>query len=167
MDRALRENKPRVAAATMAHVKALAGNIRQADLDELAALMPVSAGCALEMSFKSSTVCWVGLVNNEPICLFGVSPASFFSPGKGRPWMIGAKSLDKHAIIFLRRCKRQVEQMAALYPHLENYVDSRNTLSIRWLEWLGFTLCEALPVGMSDVPFYRFEMKGVSCACQC
>jgi hypothetical protein len=49
--------------------------------------------------------------------------------------------------------------MLADYPVLRNYVDQRNTVSIRWLRWLGFRMGEPAVMGAARVPFVPFEMS--------
>jgi hypothetical protein len=50
--------------------------------------------------------------------------------------------------------------MLDLYPHLENYVDVRNELSIKWLRWLGFQFDpQPIPYGVWEMPFFRFRME--------
>ena len=50
-------------------------------------------------------------------------------------------------------------QMHEVHPVLRNVVDARNTVSIRWLEWLGFTLGTPQPMGVCGLPFIPFEMS--------
>ena len=49
--------------------------------------------------------------------------------------------------------------MLATYPLLRNYVDERNTMAIRWLEWLGFEILPVEPFGVEGLPFHPFEMR--------
>ena len=80
--------------------------------------------------------------------------------GKGSPWLLGTNEIGRYALTFLRANKKYVRRMLEFYPHLENYVDARNTTSIQWLKWLGFEF-DLLPVpyGVWKMPFFRFEMK--------
>ncbi len=50
--------------------------------------------------------------------------------------------------------------MLDLFPHLQNYVDARNEISIRWLKWLGFRFDpKPVPYGIWGLPFLRFQME--------
>ena len=42
------------------------------------------------------------------------------------------------------------------FPVLRNVVDARNTVSIRWLVWLGFTIGTPQPMGVRGLPFIPF-----------
>ncbi|EJZ4246706.1 hypothetical protein OIA80_002500, partial [Escherichia coli] len=52
-----------------------------------------------------------------------------------------------------------LQQMLAVYPRLENYVDERNHVAKAWLHWLGFRLEEAAPYGALGLNFHRFHME--------
>jgi hypothetical protein len=39
-----------------------------------------------------------------------------------------------------------------------NYVYAENKKSIKWLEWLGFKVRDAQPIGINGANFHRFEM---------
>jgi hypothetical protein len=133
--------------------------MRQADVDEVAA-SGKEPYLALADSLNSSIMAWTGLVDDEPVCVFGVAPLDILS-GIGSPWLLGTGFLPRYAMTFLRMNKAYVQKMSELFPHLENYVDARNKLSIRWLKWLGFQFdAQPVPYGIWGTPFYRFWMKG-------
>lgn len=143
--------------ATADHAADLAPRLRRADADEVWASGHFRPEEALRLSLGLSLMAWAGLVDGVPMCLFGVSPVSLMS-GVGAPWMLGAEGLERYAVPFLRRNRTYVAEMAALCPRLENHVDARNALSIRWLRWLGFTIHPAAPHGPFGMPFHRFTM---------
>lgn len=143
--------------ATPEHAADLAPRLRHADADEVWASGRYRPAEALRLSLGLSLMAWTGLVDDVPMCIFGVSPVSLMS-GHGAPWMLGAEGLERHAVPFLRRNRAYVAEMLALCPRLENHVDARNALSIRWLRWLGFTIHPAAPFGPFGVPFHRFTM---------
>ena len=141
------------------HIFWLAENMRQADVDEVAAEGGRGPYAALRDSLNASAAAWTGLVNDEPVCVFGVSPTDILG-GTGSPWLLGTDKVERYAVTFLRLNKKYVAKMLELFPHLVNYVDVRNETSIRWLRWLGFKLDSApVPYGMFGMPFFRFEMK--------
>ncbi|WP_455153310.1 hypothetical protein [Bradyrhizobium cenepequi] len=49
------------------------------------------------------------------------------------------------------------DQLLERYPILRNFVDDRNTVSIRWLRWLGFKLHD--PVVIGGHVFRIFELR--------
>jgi hypothetical protein len=147
-----------VVEATLEHAQRMAPNLRAADIEEVWASAQLEADQALYRGVSCSSHAWTGLVDGEPVCIFGVVPVSFMS-GIGVPWMLGTDLVEEHATAFLRRNRRYVKQMTQAYNHLVNYVDDRNVKAIAWLEWLGFTMSEPQQFGALGLPFRRFEMR--------
>ena len=59
-------------------------------------------------------------------------------------------------LTFAREAKRFIESRTERV--LWNYVDKRNTVHIKLLKFLGFTLLEEeIPFGPNQLPFIRFE----------
>lgn len=145
--------------ATADDIPALAAAMRQADREEVDAAHGHTAEEALAASLAGSTRAWTGLVDGEPVCMFGVGPISVLA-GRGAPWMLGTDRLERCPRTFLRRSRTCVAAMLAVYPWLENYVAEKNTVSIAWLRWLGFTLAEEPVTLPNGSQFRHFEMKG-------
>jgi hypothetical protein len=146
--------------ATLDHVYWIGPNMRQADVDEIAASVGYGPVRGTLDSFERSAIAWTGLVDEEPVCIFGVSPVDILA-GVGCPWLLGTEQVVRYAVTFLRLNKGYVARMLSMFPHLENFVDARNAHSIRWLKWLGFQFDPApVPYGVSKLPFYRFHMEG-------
>lgn len=150
--------KAQIVTAQYWHISFIASAVRDADRAELYAIGCYSPKSALVMSLATSKYAWTGLVDDVPVCMFGVTPSSVLSDC-GRPWMIGTDRLEAHATIFLNRCKRVVKIMLDAYPRLENYVDERNTKAIKWLQWLKFSFDEPAPYGALQLPFMKFHME--------
>lgn len=140
-------------------IPALAEAMRAADVAEVLASSGSAPAEALRASLAASSQAWTGLIEGEPVCMFGVAAVSILS-GRGAPWMLGADRLERYPMTFLRRCRPCVAAMLAVYPALENYVDERNALSKRWLRWLGFKLADKTVRLPSGVEFRHFEMRG-------
>lgn len=145
----------RVVPAEMAHVPLVAARARQADRDELWAGGRITAFDALAVGVESSTSAWTGFAGDDPICLFGVAPASLLG-GIGIPWLIGTDEVERHQMAFLRRCQPHVATMRSVYDTLVNWVDDRNVVAQRWLRWLGFHVEPPAPFGPDGMPFRRF-----------
>lgn len=107
-------------------------------------------------SIAGSSEAWAGLAGGELVCLFGVAPLTLVGV-TGIPWLMGSVRLEQHQRAFLRRNRDFVERWNREYPVLRNFVDVRNKTSQRWLRWLGFTLGEPVPYGVSGLPFHPFE----------
>ena len=62
--------------ASWDHVELIEPRVRQADRDEAWACARLTARSALVMSLQTSTGAWAGFVDDEIVCLFGVSAMS-------------------------------------------------------------------------------------------
>jgi hypothetical protein len=145
--------------ATIEHAAYIASHMRKADVEEVAVASGRGPFAAFRDSMQASTLCWTGMVNDEPACMFGVGVIDILG-GTGSPWLLGTELIERNAVAFLRRSRVFVAQMIDTFHYLYNYVDARNTLSIKWLRWLGFEMSDdPVPYGIRGMPFYYFEMR--------
>lgn len=142
---------------TPEHVDLVAAGMRQADRDEIWASHRWSPHRALEDGVRNSTYSWAAEIDGEVVCLFGVAPRSILT-GTGTPWMLGTGGVVRHGRKFLADCRECLDEAQSVYPTLVNYVDDRNTVSKRWLRWMGFKLDDPEPYGVEKLPFRRFEL---------
>ena len=143
-----------------AQVMSVATNLRKADHEEVTATHGEGTDVAArvyESWLVSRDTVRVGTANGEPFCVFGVYRKSLIA-GSATPWLVGTPELEKHYRRFARVSRAVVGYWQQAFPHLENYVDARNTTSIRWLQWLGFQLYYPEPFGEMGLPFHRFEL---------
>ncbi len=144
--------------SNLMHAVFIAENVRDEDREEMWAATLQTPGRALRMGWLYSDQCLTGMIDGKPVCMWGVLGESFVT-NHGTPWMVAAKGIDDNAMMFLRHCKGPVMDLLRGYDTLENYVDARNTRSITWLKWLGFTVEEPRPYGALNMPFHRFFMQ--------
>lgn len=144
--------------AKAAHIARLAPHVREADRAELWAGWRHTPEQSLRYGLEHSSHAWTGLIDCEPVCMFGVVPASLLG-GSGVPWLIGTDALVAQQILFLRHCRPHLARMQRLYQHLQNFVAADNTAAVRWLEWMGFTMHEPRPLGPDGALFRRFEWR--------
>lgn len=140
--------------ADLAHI---AANMRAADIAEMQATLPVTPLEGLRRSVIMSHESCVARVDGVPACVFGLGVGSYLS-GLMRPWLFGTNAVEANGRIFLRSNRVVVNDWASRFD-LENYVDARHTVSVRWLRWLGFMLDDAKPFGPFGFEFHRFEMR--------
>ncbi len=107
---------------------------------------------------KNSDVCRTGRANGEIACMFGVAAHTMVSD-RASIWMLGTDLLNAHSIRFLRECHKGIIDISKGLIFLENWCDARNKLTLRWLQWLGFTIEEAEPYGVYEMPFHHFYKK--------
>jgi hypothetical protein len=132
--------------------------LRRADRAEIEALTGRDPRAVLIESVERSASAWAGLADGELVCLFGVVPMSLAGV-TGIPWLLGSDAVAAYGRQFLRCNRAWLGEMLRDFPLLTNVVDARNTVSIRWLRWLGFTLGTPQPMGVQGLPFIPFEMS--------
>jgi len=141
-------------------VEYLIANIRPEDAEEIDALDGSSVRRILDETpdlLKNSLV-WE--VNGRIVCMFGVTPIKE-QEGMGIIWLLATEEFDKYSRMFVVRCKRVFKEVMSKYEYVFNYAHSKNVKSIRWLEWLGFTIQDPEPLGHKGANFNRFEMLNV------
>lgn len=147
--------------ATEKHIESMLGRIRQADIDEFAAGYSCTAEQGMLLGLKVSSHCWAGIWNGKVIAIAGLHPTSMVSD-HAHPWMVGTRDIERPEVRrqFLEISRSVLAYMVTIYPNLENWVDARNRLAIRWLKWLGFKFDPPAPHGPQGLPFLRFEIRG-------
>ncbi|MDT8902184.1 phage protein Gp13 family protein [Anaeroselena agilis] len=139
-------------------IAVVAPRIREADRQEIWASHHFTPAEALDFSFRRPGMRFTILYKNEPVAMFGASRLSL--AGGGAPWLLGTDQIVKVTIPFLRHSREYVQLMLQEYRFLQNHVDVRNDLSIKWLKFCGFTFHAAVRYGAEQLPFYRFTMGG-------
>jgi len=148
----------RIVRAKADHIDAIAHNMREADIKEVMALNGSSPRQALEDSLAHSAYHLTVLCHGRPEIMFGVGDVNILS-AIGAPWLLGTEWIEKQPRVFLRHSRHWCDQLFRPYRVLINVVDDRNLTSKRWLQWLGFTLHAAQPLGKNGELFCPFEMK--------
>lgn len=148
----------RITTACLEDVEILAPQLRRGDVEEIYAQSLRGPRDGLLLSLKVSTHAWSGWAGNELVCMFGCGPRNL-AFGIGSPWLLASPALEDHAVAFLRRNRKILNEITATYCRLENWVDVRNTTAIRWLEWLGFTILDPVPYGPLGLPFHPFVLE--------
>jgi hypothetical protein len=151
--------KVEIVPAQIWHGNIVADKMRQADRDEVFAMSGRTPVQAMDYSLARSDYAMAGLVDGEPICLFGVGSLSLLC-SVGVPWLLGTDYVEKHYRVFAKNSKAVLANMSGRYSRLINAVDDRNELSKRWLAWLGFKIGEPKIMGVSKLPFRIFEIEG-------
>lgn len=148
-------NKYEVREATWEDVISLAPRMRKADQREVWASGKLTPHQALTQSLEASRDALTASVDGVPVIMFGVAVPHLLSE-RAVPWMLASDEVKNHAMHFLPASRRFIDEMMQRYDLLVNFVDERNTLSQKWLKWLGFTLEEPEPFGPFQVPFRKF-----------
>lgn len=138
-------------------VEWFAARLRASDRDELTAASGPDLLRTLRLAVDGSQgLCSVAEENGTPVALFGFAPWGLLS-NTASPWLVGTDRLFKLGRPLNRMGKAYCAAATLEFPVLVNYVDVRNTASVRWLRGLGFKMDEPRPFGVEGRPFMRFS----------
>lgn len=140
-------------------VEEIASNLRQSDRREIWAASRLTPLEGLRVAAARSPDIWVGTVDGKPIGMAGAFAGSLLG-SVGYPWQLSTPEIDKVAIPYLRSSRIYFEAIRCRYELLCNWVDARNTKSIRWMKYLGFHFDPARPWGVDGLPFHYAWIKG-------
>jgi hypothetical protein len=111
---------------------------------------------ALREGVKNSVYLKSIVLNGRVIGMFGAAPFQIGEPGEGVAWMLASPEIASIRKTFLKEAKREVDAMHEHFHLLVNAVWKRNTVSLRWLHWLGFNEGDIAPLnGEPFVFIYR------------
>jgi len=140
--------------ATPEDAHKLAPKMRNADREEIKAShnsTPLNALLFPFTQLKHKTFTIIGTEEEDVIGMFGVVPCE--TKDYGIAWLLSSEELLNHTRQFLRECPKWVNEMSKDYKYLYNYVDERNIVAIKWLQFLGFKVIETLPYGYEKKNF--------------
>jgi len=110
-------------------------NLREEDMLEILGLMHHPRD-AVYTSYSCSTKCYsVKDELNNLYCSFGVAPIE--GTNLGSAWLLGTRRLPSIKKFFLKHSRERMEGLLDGFDYLTNFVMKSNTLSYRWLKWLG------------------------------
>ncbi len=111
---------------------------------------------ALQASHAASTLAWTMLIDHQPIAMGGCAGSPLGAIGT--PWLLTSSQVETLPRAFVREVGAKACQLLELYPRLENWVLADYSRACRFLEILGFSLDEAIPMGLQGAKFRRFWM---------
>ena len=135
--------------ATIKDLKYLAPRLRFEDKREILSTAGMLPYTALYYSYLKSAIVFT-IVNDkkEPVGIFGVAVS-------GAIWLLATDKLKEIQFAFLKENKKVIDFLNTKYKILWNYVDSRNSLHIKWLKWCGFKFINKKKYGVLKEPFYE------------
>ena len=136
----------------------IAEHLREADRQEIKAALGQSPREALVEGCVTAKACFMFRdPEGVPTGLFGIVEDP---TGVGAvAWMVSTDGIERYSMTFLRRCRKWVATLLETYGTLWNYVDARNTVHVKWLRWMGFTLEGPVPYGYQGLPFYKLILR--------
>lgn len=134
----------------------LAKHMRQQDVDEVWASNHLTPKQAIQQGITASQHVVVAS-DGDPFFIYGIVSMGLLSD-TGVPWALGTDKILQYKRPLLSTAPFVISRMLELYARLCNHVDARNTVSVRWLQHMGFTMERAEPYGPDGVYFHKFTM---------
>lgn len=144
-----------ITAADLRDAQLLGPRLRQADRDEIDAVTGEPPEVVIHRGIRQSVEPLTLLRSGLPIAVFGVVDHGW---GCGTPWLLGTPEILDHWREFARRSREVLADVRPSFATLSNWVDARNTVHVRWLRWLGFTIGAPQPYGRLGLPFHHFSL---------
>lgn len=90
----------------------------------------------LDHCIALSAVTWVGCVDEEVACVWGLVPPTLLST-QAYLWLITTDLVTEHPFLFVRHSQMVVKNILKEYPVITGHAGVGEDRSIRWLRWLG------------------------------
>ena len=140
------------------HIADLSITMQDMDKESILMLSGKSPFDGLLDSVANSLETQSYILDGEIVAIAGINKLTLLSPW-ACPWLICSDKAHKSPRQFMSITKRWVEEKLEENKWLSNVVYAKHKKSIRWLEWLGFTLYPAKPMGPYGALFMRNELK--------
>jgi len=156
----MQKNKPvyTVRESRVSDIAIIAQNMREADRKEIWRSSTHTPDSGVRTAFFSSEKSWTGCKDGVPFVMFGFACVSM-TARVYNIWLLGTPEIERAGLVFLKKSRIFVDRMRKLAAVLENWVDSENAVSIKWLKWCGFTVEPAQPYGWLGRNFHYFYLK--------
>lgn len=79
---------------------------------------------------------WIGLIDEVPVCAWGLVPPTLISD-RAYLWLYVTDKVEEHKFIFVRWSQRVMEELRQRYPTIYGVCEVSNSRAIRWMRWLG------------------------------
>lgn len=139
------------------YITDIAKNLRKSDAMEVQAASGIAPLEAIESSIERSYESGVILKDEVPQLVYGIC----LEDDEGTsavPWMLSKDTINEWRREFLNLSCSFIRNWSSYYRNIYNYVDARNTVSIRWLKWMGFDQTHVIhQFGFEGRPFVCME----------
>lgn len=102
--------------------------------------LPHSAD-VLRVYILNSVEFWVGKIDGEIACVFGLMPPSLLADS-AYLWLLTTEVVDANTFLFIRHSQRWIEENLKRYKLLRGHVLATNQQAKRWLRFLGARIFE-------------------------
>lgn len=152
--------------ATPEDIQDISRRLRRSDQEEIRAIADISPLEAVAASAATSAETLVMDLGGKVICIGGVTPVDAAIGTGAYVWQLGSPEIDANMVAFYRESRTLRDRWLRQYGLLQNWVYAGNTVSIRYLRRLGYSLADMpMPFGAYGLPFYYFFIRGDRCVC--
>lgn len=95
-----------------------------------------TALCVCKQYWFASVESWVGCVDDEPACVWGLIAPSMMSEA-AYLWLITCDLVDEHKFTFVRQSQMIIQRLLQDFPLIEGHAIVGEERARRWLKWLG------------------------------
>ncbi len=144
--------------ATEAHARELAPRMRAADAAENLAsdgFEPLEA-CLLSVAISDEA--FAAYFGDGLGALFGLVRGPFLGFG-AIPWLLTSDVVEHHPKAFVRACRQVLDDWLRRFLVLEQQIDARYAVALRWAQRLGFEVAPAAPWGAAGLPFHQVLLR--------
>lgn len=137
----------------------VAANLREQDAEEMYATTGNHQHAGAIRAALAGSDDAVVFVNayGEPVAVMGVSTVSFLY-NTGCPWMLATPAVLRHRRALISLGRTYTQAMLQHYDVLANHVDERNSISVAWLQHIGYVMSKPEPYGALGLPFHKFQI---------
>ena len=149
--------------STHKHAQYLQSRLRTNDMIECAIHEITPFRVLHEAVADDDTFCITALYDEEPVCMFGVSPLipcdqvyeTINELRMGNIWMLGSNKLNTIRKSFYKTSKQVVNWLSEEFDYLENVVPLGHKKTILWLSLLGFDVGKGI-ITINNTECVRF-----------
>ncbi len=91
---------------------------------------------------KASARVWVGLVDSEITCMFGIYASTTLN-NEAYLWLLTNEIVDEHKFLFVRYSLKFIKELLKEFSTIKGHALISNIRAINWLLWLDF---ECIPI---------------------
>jgi hypothetical protein len=127
--------KVEIVETTLAHVREICENLREHERVKIGD----SPEHIITQEVARSLVCYTGLVDSRPVVMYGARCAGVLDD-TALVWLLGSRHIADIPVTFLRHSREALTLLRQHFKSLHGVVLVDFECSVRWLEWLGFSL---------------------------
>jgi hypothetical protein len=90
----------------------------------------------LKECMKLSSYAWIGKIDGEVACIYGVVAPTMLSE-QAYLWLLTTDLVEDHKFLFVRHSQIVMTELLKLYPKIIGHVDLSARNSVKWLRLLG------------------------------